>query len=300
MNYALTIIALYVLVCCTGCAELDKTKSLDDAIAMTDKKDYTSALELLNKIIKKYPDFDSALVERAYVYLELENNAAGLEDADKAIDLKYLNTNGYFVRALLLMANGAYTSAIKDYTHIIDVGNTEDKQSALMLRAQLYVDINRIDEATADLDMLIEIDSLDVTALNAKATIYSRSMDIPSALDLYARSLEINPKFADTYYKRSLLYDVQFKRNEAMLDIQKAIELDNRKSPYYMSRALLYKGFEEFERAFRDFDTSIYLNPKNGYAYLNRGYMKQQLHDNEGAEEDFNKARKLGMDPNPF
>jgi len=85
-----------------------------------------------------------------------------------------------------------------------------------------------------------------------------------------------------------------------MLDIQKAIELDNRKSPYYMSRALLYKGFEEFERAFRDFDTSIYLNPKNGYAYLNRGYMKQQLHDNEGAEEDFNKARKLGMDPNPF
>lgn len=329
------IILLSILIL-TSCNEQSDYKDLfNSAKEMTDNGKYSEAIDLLDGVIKLKPDFDSAYVERAYNYLQINKPEIALEDANKAIEIKYDNISAYFIRGMIYGYKYEFDKALKDYTHIIRLGDSIYMNVALRERAYIYYNTNEIDKAISDYSDIIKSDSLSyetyVSRGIAKLRIdvyqkYSDSIkialndtafykdffkyfkiaysgnnhssimyDTRGAIQDFNKALKIKPNYDFAYFNRAKVYEELNLFDEAIADINKAIELNNN-SDYYMSRALIYKSLNETEKSLNDFNKAIELNPQNGFAYINRGYLKrEQLKDKKGAENDIKMAKKLGV-----
>ncbi|HEX5084744.1 MAG TPA: tetratricopeptide repeat protein [Blastocatellia bacterium] len=91
----------------------------------------------------------------------------------------------------------------------------------------------------------------------------SDSGDFESAIAIYAKAIELDPNYADAYYKRGFLY---------------ARNGDN-------------------DRAIADFTRVIELKPNHADAYYRRGFAHDAKGDNDRAIEDFRKSLKLFTAP---
>lgn len=302
----------------------------------TDIGDYSEAINLLDDVIKLEPAFDSAYVERAFNNLQIDKLEKALEDANKAIDLNYKNKGAYFVRGMIYGQMRNFEKALKDYTHIIKLGDSSYRIVALRERASIYFITNEEGKAIRDYTEIIESDSLDfktyvsrgLTKLRHDVYIeYSDSIRIASenpekyndffkyfnivypidkekpimydtrgAIQDFNKAIKINPDYDYAYSIRAKVYMELNLMEKALSDINKAIKLRER-SEYYVTRANIYKSLNDSEQSLRDFNKAIEIDPKNGFAYINRGYLKrEQLNDNKGAEKDIKMGKKLGVD----
>jgi len=334
MKKLIIIFSILTVISCNQSS--DYRELFNSAKEKTDNNNYSEAINILDDVIKIKPDFDSAYVERAYNYLQIEKPENALKDANKAIEIKYDNLSAYFIRGMIYGFIYDYEKALNDYTHIIRIGDSTYMNVALRERAYIYYNTNEIDKAIVDLTYIIESDSfsyesyvsrgiaklrMDVyqkysdsikIALNDTALYedffkyfkiaysgnnYSSIMyDTRGAIQDFNEALMINPNYDFAYFNRAKVYEELNLFDNALADINKAIKLNN-KSDYYMSRAIIYKSLKETEKSLNDFNKAIELNPKNGFAYINRGYLKrEQLNDKKGAEKDIKMAGKLGIE----
>lgn len=333
MKIQTLIFSILFLVSCNQLT--DYKESFQLAKYETDKGKYTEAIALLDKIIQSEPDFDSAYAERAYNYLLIEKPEQAIQDVNKAIEINFNNIDAYFIRGLIYGYLFEYDKALKDYTHIIRLGDSTYISVALRERANIYYATQEIEKSIKDLSEIIEMDSLNhevyvsrgiarlrhdvyekyadsVKISLSDSTLYSNFFrffkivyssndnksimyDTKGAISDFSKAIKINPDYSDAYYNKAKVYEDLGLEEEALVDINKAIQLDE-KSDYYMTRALFYKTLKESEKSLNDFNKAIEINPNNGFAYINRGYLKkEQFNDNKGAEKDINMAEKLGI-----
>jgi tetratricopeptide (TPR) repeat protein len=333
-----TILILCILTI-ISCNQSSDCKSLfKSAKKETINENYSEAIDVLDDIIDIKPNFDSAYVERAFNLLRIDKPNKALEDANKAIELSYGNIKAYLIRGMIYSHIYNYDDALKDYTHIIRLGDSTYINVALRERAYLYYNSNNIYKAIADLTNIIESDSINYEAYISRgiaklrlnvydkhsdsirivikdstlykgffryfkiaysSDTYNKIMyDTRGAIQDFNKALKINPDYDFAYYNRAKVYNDLDLFHEAITDINRAIEL-NDNSEYYLSRALIYKSLNKAEESLNDFNKSIELDPENGFAYINRGYLKrEQLNDNKGAEKDIRMAEKLGVNRN--
>ena len=294
-NFLLLLITLFFLNCNNNAIKREDFVKVE---SLVDKQDFKSALKILNEIIKQNKDFDSAYVERAFVYLNLNELEKAIKDADEAIRINFANNSAYYVRALIYGVKQDYEKALKDYSHIINIGDSLYSPLALMERAHIHDFYGEYNKAKKDFEHLLEIDSLNILALNGKALMHSRLFEDSIAFDIYTRSILIDSLFSDTYFKRgSLLHALFNDLDGALNDLNKAISIDSSVSEYYMIRGLIYNRLNKLNYAIADLDYAIKLDPSNGYAFLNRAYIKEySLNDLKGAEKDYSHAMKLGIE----
>lgn len=336
MKFYLIFFSLIFLVSCDQ--KSDYKDLFITAMEKTDSEEYSVAIDLLDDVIKIKPDFDSAYVERAFNYLQIKKPENALKDVNKAIELKYNNISAYFIRGMIYGYLYEFNKALKDYTHIIRLGDSIYMNVALRERAYIYYKTNELNEAISDFSEIIESDSLSyesyVSRGIAKLRVdvyqkYSDSLkiiqndtalfkdfirhfiivyvgddytktvyDTRGAILDFNAAIEIYPDYDFAYYNRAKVYEDLHQYELALADINKAIQL-NKKSDYYLARGIIYKNLEDFENSLNDFNRAIEINPQNGIAFINRGYLKrEQLNDKKGAEKDIKMAEKLGIESN--
>lgn len=336
MKKIIGIFSLLFLISCNNTS--DYKELFHKSIEITDQGKHTEAIDLLDDVIKLKPDFDSAYVERAFNYLQIEQPEKALKDVNKAIGINFNNVTAYFVRGLIYGYLYELDNALKDYSHIIRLGDSVYKYESLRERAFIYSYINEPEKAIRDFSDIIESDSLNFETYVYRGSaklqidvyqkysdsirtaytdtsyykdffkyfqiIYSESnykkimYDTRGAIKDFSKAILINPDYDFAYYNRAKVYAELNLFDKALADINKAIEL-NRNSDYYMSRALIYKSLKETEKSLTDFNKAIELNPQNGFYHLNRAYLKrEQLNDMKGAEKDIKMAKKLGVETN--
>lgn len=262
----------------------------------SDKQDFNNSLKTLKRLIKLYPDFDSAYVERGFVRLQLNVLEKALTDLNKAIDLNNSIISGYFVRAMTYDALQDYNAAFEDYDYIIKQKDKDYFLLALNQRASLYDYFGEYEKALIDLKQLYLMDSLDVQVLTSLGVIYRRLQDDKTAMKYYNIAISINPEYSDAIHKRALIYRDSNQLDKAVQEISRAIEISPKAGTFYVSRGLIYRKMNKTDQALADLSTAIELEPDNGIAYLNRGYIKEQdLNDKISAKKDFKKAESLGL-----
>ncbi|MBX2845675.1 MAG: hypothetical protein KTR13_05610 [Saprospiraceae bacterium] len=328
--------SILILVACnqkSDYKDLDYQELFNSAKEEADNGNHSKAIGLLNKALTLKPDFDSAYVERAYNYLQIQKPETALEDVNKAMEIEYDNISAHYTRGLINSYMYDFYEAVEDYTHVISLEDPNYMNDALRERAYIYYDTNEMDKAINDLSVIIESDSLSYETYVSRGVAKSRNdvskkysdsillmtndtalrndflkyfnivhssrgsimYDTRGAIRDFDKALTIKPDYDFAYYNRAKVFqDLNF-LDEALRDINKAIEL-NEDSDYYLSRASIYQSLNKTEESLNDFNTSIELNPKNGVAYLNRGYLKSyKLNDKRGAQKDFKMAEKLGV-----
>lgn len=151
------------------------------------------------------------------------------------------------------------------------------------------------------------------------------------ALGACAEAIRLDPKYADGYYCRAVMYRDQGERDKALGDMDEAIRLKGDSANYYGLRGMLYgdknmwdKGLTDlnrqmellgsdathydfdrrgdfyyelgkFEDAVKDYTRAIELKPDYQYYYTDRANAYEKLGKNDLAETDKLKARELEL-----
>ena len=146
---------------------------------------------------------------------------------------------------------------------------------------------------------LINANDQRAAAYNLRAYAYQAKSDYAQAIKDTTSSLAADPKDANVYGHRGLLYNHPNVREyvKAIADFTKAIELDPRKASYHHLRGSARRNNSEFDLAIADYSKALALDPKRSAGTWSgrcRAYLKKG--DNERALADCKEAVRLSPD----
>ncbi|MDE6268836.1 MAG: tetratricopeptide repeat protein [Muribaculaceae bacterium] len=177
-----------------------------------------------------------------------------------AVAFDSLNTDVLMRRARVLNSLGRLPEALRDYQAVIDIDSTA--VGAIVQRAFIYLNTNRLELAEADLSHALSLAPDDPEATLGRAIILSSSGHPDEAIPLYSRLIALEP------------------------------------SPeLYAARATCYLVLENLGRASSDIMDGLALDPDYGELYLCRSALNKLRYSNDDALADARRAAALGIDP---
>ena len=130
------------------------------AIIRKDRENYVEALADIHKSVLQNPDDTNFLSLRGEIQEALGDSLAAKADYDRAINLK--GTNMYevlFKRGLLnYLVLGDQDAAVADLTAVIK-GSPKPNTLASFMRGLLFTDTDKLEEANADFESVLKLDS---------------------------------------------------------------------------------------------------------------------------------------------
>jgi tetratricopeptide (TPR) repeat protein len=116
-------------------------------------------LSILSDEIALNPQFQDAIILRAYYHLESVNVIAAIYDFSQALNLDPTNTVLYAGRADAYRMAGLFDLALRDINQVIatlnPISELEARADALMLRSLIYRSLNRLELELDDLKLVI-------------------------------------------------------------------------------------------------------------------------------------------------
>jgi tetratricopeptide (TPR) repeat protein len=130
--------------------------------------------------------------------------------------------------------------------------------------------------------------------LNLRGRAYLTKGQIEVALDDLNESLRLVDS-ADARFNRATIYLDQYRFDDAIADLTKAMALGGQGADVYAERghAFVYTG--QLDQALKDLDEAVRRQPNYGFAYRTRGhaYLNQNLDDKAIADE----TKAISLDP---
>lgn len=139
----------------------DQKKSkfyLKQAIIKTKMKDYKSALDLLDKALKKDPDNLDIYLERANTYNLMNDYDKAIKDATYVLNQDPTNVDALNIRAWALYKKNRLTEAKQDTDRAIEL--KPDFADAMFVRALIYEKENKYDDMLRELEKASKINPL--------------------------------------------------------------------------------------------------------------------------------------------
>ncbi len=240
-----------------------------------------AALDDLNRVIQKNPDFYDAYLARADIYTknndtkdvsnlgEKPHGSAerhlALKDLDTAIYLKPDYPAALLARGLIQVELGNDTKALSDF---LDVTNSQEPDAAAYYNDAWY----------------------------NLGLIYLRLGKDKQAIQAFSSAVKPNKTrydfkhYADAYYYRGLLYSKQESYAEAVEDFEQTLNYNPQYPVVYYPRGLAYLNIKEYQKSLEDLNKEISRNPKNFDPYYYRGYVNLKLDNWQQSVTDYTKV----------
>ncbi|MBK8490695.1 MAG: tetratricopeptide repeat protein [Saprospirales bacterium] len=130
-------------------------------------------------------------------------------------------------------------------------------------------------------------------AYNNRGLVFFSQERIEEALADYNQAISMDSTYHLPILNRGTLYLSTGNYEEALEDLNKGLALAPDYEKGYINRAGVFLKTQRFEDAVRDYDKVLELNPEIAQIYYLRGYAKMSLGRNPEALEDLNKAIEL-------
>ncbi|MCY3740490.1 MAG: tetratricopeptide repeat protein [Candidatus Poribacteria bacterium] len=153
--------------------------------------------------------------------------------------------------------------------------------------------VKQMDQAIAAYSRAIELNPKLAEVYNNRGIVYAEKGELDCAIDDYEKAIELDPKFAEAYSNRGATYSEKSEFDRAIADCNKAIELNPKLANAYNGRSTAYRAKGEFDRAIADCNKAIELNPKLANAYNGRSTAYRAKGEFDRAIADCNKAIEL-------
>ncbi len=187
------------------------------------KGDYDKALEILNEVLAKDPDYSEANKYTAYVMIEKKQYDKADEYFAK-VKPEDLNAEDYQKRAKIHVDKKEFSEAYKDLDKAIEIDandeNTYFEYGKALFAEQKYADA-RIKFGKA----------IELGILNVAAYVYAGICDFylnefEKGAEILTKSIELNPNIASAYLWRANNYAGIAKNTEACADYQKYLTFE--------------------------------------------------------------------------
>lgn len=162
------------------------------------------------------------------------------------------------------------------------------------------------DEAIAKCDDILEspfsnVDAADVSdglkadrlmALKARAS-HNETRDKRRAISDYSEIIRLDPKNANAFYRRGMLWSQEDNDTFALRDLDQAIALSPNDIEFIEERARIRERLGDDDRAIEDLSTVIGLAPQDAAKYVARGRKLALIKRNTEAEADLSRAIQI-------
>lgn len=249
-------------------------------------KDYLLAIHYFHQAIKAKPDRADLYFYRSLAKIFLDDFQGAEQDATKAISLHKYHTEAYRVRGFARMRSDKDSLALEDFN--MGLMFLPYDRDFLYYKGGALAKLKRYEEADTAAQMLIRYHKNFYGGYSQRAAIKLEQKDTIMALDLIARSLELEKKDPYPYLIRA---EINWQRKNwpsAKEDIDKAIELEPSEVGLYLNRAFVRYNMDDYFGAMSDYNYAIELEPANFAARYNRALLRYEVMDLEGAVADFN------------
>ena len=154
----------------------------------------------------------------------------------RAIELDDKNGDAYNNRACVYSMQGEYQHAIDDFNKAIGLIDREKINVLYSNLAYLYFLQNRNEQAMIYVNKSIDCEPRYANAYAVRGVIYAYQGEYGKAMIDCNKAIDINPKYETAYELRGNVYEKQGKYKEAINDYNKAIEIDPKCASAYNSR----------------------------------------------------------------
>jgi tetratricopeptide (TPR) repeat protein len=177
----------------------------------------------------------------------------------RAIKLDPGYLNAYVLRAIVNLDLGtSMENVVVDSTFVLE--KDPDNADMYQVRAQAYIRLEKLDEASIDLE----------------------------------NAIRLSPENGKYYTTRSAVYFVRGDNKKAIEDATKSIELGAEETGYEF-RAALYAAEKEYNLALADMTKAIQINPESGKYYFWKGVWFEEIGDFEQARASLLKGISIGL-----
>lgn len=118
---------------------------------------------------------------------------------------------------------GRLREAVEIYTEVLE--KNPNSAAALNGRGMAYDDLNRPDEALADLNKAIKLSPKFADAYNNRGEVQRKRKQYPKALSDYRKAASLDKKFAEPHFNMALIFENQEKTGAAVKEYQKYLSL---------------------------------------------------------------------------
>lgn len=164
-------------------------------------------------------------------------------------------------------------------------------------RAGLLMEMERWDEARADYNKILKIDSLDIEALYNRGVLKLEMKDNEGAqkdFDVAERNGEFSPY---GLLGKALIHRLNEEWSEAEKVYTSILNEYPEMTDVYLKRAECYLHLDELSKLSADLQKVATTEFANPTYYFLRGQLRLKQFDKDAAQSDFKKAKELGMEP---
>lgn len=281
--------------------------------------DFDGALADYSSVLTAEPQNINTLINRGLVYLDISDYEKAEVDLNKASELEADSFNAVVGLGLVKMETGDLISARKLFgrankisdgyflTHesiaLIDSiegdrdASLENRTKAIKLapdnpvlrvnRAEDFADLGHFDEALADYNIAISLDSSLAAAFNGRGTIYSEKNLLDSAIDDFNRAIELDDSFLGAPYNLGVVLVKKQQYQLAEDAFSKAISLSKSWPQAYLGRGEARSRLGKYIYALADVDACLSEDSGLLSAYKWRGIARGNLDMFHDAATDF-------------
>lgn len=309
-------------------AQTTKEEFVQLGLKQHNNKNYDQAIMLYTKALELDSSYFTAYINRGNSYFEKTEYSKALADANSALLLNSTNAVPYNNRGLVYKFQGKFDEAVMEYNKAISLNKTyfeayvnkvrallaakkqdEAKETVDYLKKEIskvpdtyivafiyYALINDTPNALKELDVAVNVDPRDETALDHRARYKEEINDDKGAVADFSKLIYMNPGEAKYYYGRSSAnYDL--KNYEAVIDdCRRVLTIDVNYYSAYTMLGDVYDAYGDQEKAVYNYEKAISIRPNQEYAYNELGKIYYAKQDYKNAVSVFN--RILEKNPN--
>ncbi|MCX6301436.1 MAG: tetratricopeptide repeat protein, partial [Bacteroidia bacterium] len=202
------------------------------------------SLDLLNRLIERYPNESAFYISRANLSLAKGDRLAAKADFDKAVSVDPNSYTGFRERGSFFRNNSSPDLARIDYDKAISLLNEEigkNPQNAPLLidRAEIMEQNGNIQGALGEYENYLKTWSLNFSVLKKTGQIYSSMKRWKEAILAFTTIIDNFPEDAKVFLSRGLAFQQSENLQEALNDLNKAVQLGPDEYPYYYFRSRL-------------------------------------------------------------
>jgi tetratricopeptide (TPR) repeat protein len=224
--------------------------------------DPKKAIETANKALEVDRKSLEALNEKASALIQLEQYKNALDVANTSIDIKKTSMGYYY--------HGLASAGLKDFEKAeYDFGRAvyydDNNVQAYVELAKALTVLNKLDEAVAKCDKGLEKDKDNVNILVAKAQVFQKKRDYPTAINNLSQALLVaKPNEKNKIYTlRGNMYQEFGQHDAAINDFTQVITDDKDNFDALYSRASSLEATFKYKEAIKDYERLLKLSPYN-------------------------------------
>lgn len=221
---------------------------------------YDSSIICYTQVIRIDPKNFAAYRSRASIYGLLKEYEKAALEYEKILKIDSTNITAYSNRASIYRNQKLYDLAILDYTTALRI--SPKSNYLYSSRAYTYKEQGNIELALNDINEYVKLNGK-ASALLTRANFYLELKRQDLALADFNQAISLEPKNVGAYSARARFYRINKQFELAKIDYSAAIQMDPTFFSVYFGRGIMYKAQGQYKLAIADFEMAAQKSPKN-------------------------------------